>query len=209
MQRQKSPRLLYGLLALYAALFAACFVGLGPQTLAWSLNRALGLVAYLVLALSVTFGALLGSRYATPWLNRALQGGWHSLLSVSALGLGSLHGLLLTVDAQYPQPLWALLVPGASGVLPFAVGLGTLGLYGLLLVWASTHWRKHLPAKLWKPLHLSAYPAFGLITAHGILAGSDHLPWLYAAALGGVVYTFGLRFIEERQRFGAKQPVAS
>lgn len=201
----RAPRLLYGLLALYAALFAACFVGLGPQTLAWSVNRALGIVAYLALALSVTFGALLGSRFAPAWLSRAQQGGWHSLLSVSALGLGVLHGLLLTVDAHYPQPLWALLVPGTSGVLPFATALGTLGLYGLGVVWASTRWRTHLPARFWKPLHLLAYPAFGLLTAHGILAGSDHLGWLYAAALGATVYTFGLRFTEEKQRFGARQ----
>lgn len=187
------------LLTLYGALFLACWLGLGPQTLAWSLNRALGVVAYVLLALSVTFGALLGSRMAPPWLSRAQQGGWHGLISGAALLLGGLHGLLLTVDAQSPQPLLAMLLPGASTVLPLAVGLGTLGLYGLLVVWGSTRLRARLSPRVWRALHLGAYPSFALLTVHGLLAGSDHLAPLYGISLGAVVYTFSLRLLHERR----------
>ncbi|MFC3832918.1 MULTISPECIES: ferric reductase-like transmembrane domain-containing protein [Deinococcus] len=197
------------LLALYGALFLACWLGLGPQTLAWSLNRALGVVAYVLLALSVTFGALLGSRASPPWLSRAQQGGWHGLISGAALLLGGLHGLLLTVDAQSPQPLLAVLLPGASTVLPLAVGLGILGLYGLLVVWASTRLRARLSPRIWRALHLGAYPSFALLTAHGLLAGSDGLTVLYGVSLGAVVYTFGLRLLDRRRPAGQPRALAA
>jgi len=198
--QQVNQALVTGLLVAYAGLFLVCWLGLGPQTLAWSLNRALGITSYLALALSVSLGALLGSRVAPAWLNRAAQGGWHGLLSGSALGIGLLHGLLLSVDRQSPQPLMTLLLPGTTSILPLAVGLGTVGMYGLLLVWGSTRLRSHLSRPTWKLLHLIAYPSFCLLTLHGLLAGSDHLILMYSLASGSVVYTFGLRFLDERRK---------
>ncbi|WP_157465271.1 hypothetical protein [Deinococcus apachensis] len=106
------------LLFAFSAAYVLCWLGMGPQTLAWTLNRATGTAAYLLLALTTATGALLGSRSAPRWLTRAQQGGWHGVASGFALALGGLHGLLLTVDAQYPQRLTAVLIPGASTVHP-------------------------------------------------------------------------------------------
>jgi len=167
----------------------------GP--LAWSLLRATGVIAYLTLAATVSFGALLGSRYAPVWLVRAQQYGWHGLLSGFALVLGSVHGLFLAVDGKYAQPLSALLLPGTSTFSPLAVGLGTLGLYGLALVYGSTLWRKHLSVRVWRAVHLAAYPAFVLLTLHGLLIGSDQLGLLYGASVSSAALTFSLRFSEE------------
>ncbi|WP_133161868.1 ferric reductase-like transmembrane domain-containing protein [Deinococcus koreensis] len=195
-----NERRVAALLAGYGGLYLACWIGLGPATLAWSLNRALGVTAYLALALGVTLGALLGSRLAPPWLARAAQAGWHSLLTTSALVLGTAHGLMLTVDRQDAQPLQAVLIPGASEVLPFAVGLGTLGAYALLLVWGSTALRARLSRRVWHGLHLLAYPAFALLTWHGLAAGSDPLGGMYALAGAGAALTLVARVREERRR---------
>ncbi|PYE54614.1 ferric reductase-like transmembrane domain-containing protein [Deinococcus yavapaiensis] len=200
LERRTNDALVAGLLLTYAALFVACFLRLGPQTLAWSLDRALGVVAYLALSLGVTFRALLGGRVAPAWLSRAQQGGWHGLLSTTALVLGVLHGLTLVVDRQSPQSLVNLLIPGASTLAPLAVGLGTLGVYGLTLVWATTKWRAKFSARTWRLLHLASYPTFAAVTARGLLAGTDDLRWLYAFAVGLAVWTFGLRFVEEREK---------
>ncbi|GGR17837.1 ferric reductase-like transmembrane domain-containing protein [Deinococcus ruber] len=167
------------------------------ETLASSFLRATGIAAYLALALSVTFGALLGSRYAPPWLIRAQQYGWHGLLSGFALVLGTAHGLFLAVDGTHAQPLTALLVPWWSRSATLAMCLGTLGVYGLALVYVSTVWRKRLSLQGWRALHLTAYPAFVVLTVHSILAGTDALGPLYGAAVAGAVLTFGLRFVEE------------
>ncbi len=177
---------------------------LTPGPLAWSLLRATGIVAYLALAVTVTFGALLGSRFAPAWLARAQQYGWHGLLSGFALTLGSAHGLFLVVDGKYAQPLSALLLPGTSSFAPLPVGLGTLGLYGLALVYLSTRWRKRLSVRVWRALHLVAYPAFGALTLHGMLTGSDHLGLMYGAAVAAALFTFGLRLTEETGKRAAR-----
>lgn len=189
-----------GLLTAFGLAYLACWLHLGPHTLAWTLMRATGTVAYLMLAVTTATGALLGSRYSPGWLSRAYQNGWHGIASGFALVLGALHGLLLTVDATYPQSLTAVLIPGQSTVLPLPVALGTLGLYGLALVILSTQFRKRLPHNLWKGLHLTAYPAFALTTAHGMTSGSDHLGALYGASIALVAFTFGLRMLDLKLR---------
>jgi methionine sulfoxide reductase heme-binding subunit len=178
---------------------------LAPGPLAWSVLRATGIVAYLALAVTVTFGALLSSRFAPAWLARAQQYGWHSLLSGFALIMGSVHGLFLAVDGKYAQPLSALLLPGTSSFAPLPVGLGTLGLYGLALVYLSTRWRKRFSARVWRALHLVAYPAFVALTLHGAATGSDHLGLMYGAALASVLFTFGLRLTEETGKRGVRR----
>lgn len=197
--------LVLALAALLSAGFVLSGLHLTPGPLAWSLLRATGTVAYLALAVTVTFGALLGSRHAPPWLARAQQYGWHGILSGFALTLGTAHGLLLTVDGKYAQPLGALLLPGTSTFAPIAVGLGTLGLYALALVYLSTRWRKKFSQQVWRTLHLVAYPAFGLLTLHGLLAGSDHLGLLYAASVAAALFTSGLRLVEVKGNRPAPQ----
>ncbi|WP_197408537.1 ferric reductase-like transmembrane domain-containing protein [Deinococcus actinosclerus] len=189
---ERNTALAAGLLLVFGLAYVACWLHLGPHTLAWSLT-----VAYLLLAVTTATGALLGSRYAPAWLSRAQQAGWHGVASGFALILGTLHGLLLTVDATYPQSLLAVLIPGQSTVLPLPVALGTLGLYGLALVILSTRARRRLNPRVWKALHLTAYPAFALLTAHGVTAGTDQLGPLYATSVALVAFTFGLRLLEE------------
>ncbi len=190
------------LAALLLGGFILSALNLSSGPLAWSLLRATGVVAYLALAATVSSGALLGSRYAPAWVVRAQQYGWHGLLSGFALILGSAHGVFLMVDGKYAQPLSALLVPGTSTFSPLTVGLGTLGLYALALVYGSTLWRKHLSLRVWRAVHLAAYPAFVLLTVHGLLIGSDHLGLLYGSSIASVALTFGLRFSEETRKRG-------
>jgi len=109
------------------------------------------------------------------------------------------------VDGKHAQPLSALLLLGTSTFSPLAVGLGTLGLYGLALVYGSTRQRKHLSVRVWRAVHLAAYPAFVLLTLHGLLIGSDrsdHLGLLYGSSVASVALTFGLRFSEETRKRG-------
>lgn len=176
--------------------YTVCWLGLGPQTLAWGLLRASGAVSYLFLALTVSAGALLGSRLAPPWLSRAHQAGWHGVTSGFALALAVAHGLFLTVDHQSPQTLSAVWVPFTATILPVPLGLGTLGLYGLALVILSTQLRRRLGNIWWKRLHFLAYPAFLLATLHGMTAGTDALAPLYAMSIAAVTFTLGLRVCE-------------
>lgn len=182
------------LLALAAAWLLA-WRGTGHLPLAWVLLRATGLASYLALALSVIFGVLTASPAAPSWLGRAISYGWHGLLSGFALVTGAIHGAFLLVDGQYPQTLSAVLLPGDATFKPLEVGLGTLGLEALALVYVSTLLRTRLPRPFWKKLHLLAYPVFVLTTLHGLYLGSDHAWPLYLVASVAALLTLGLRLL--------------
>ena len=175
--------------------WTASLAGLASDPLAWLILRATGTLAYLALAISASLGALLSSQYAPAWLSRAAQFGWHGLLSGFALAVSLIHGTFLLVDGKYRQPLEALFVPGMSSFKPLEVGLGTLCLYMLLLVYISSVVKKRLSARVWRGLHLLSYPAFILATLHGRWTGSDGLTLLYSAASLAVLTTFALRIV--------------
>ena len=169
-----------------------------PEGLAWTLNRLAGVAAYVLLALSVSLGAVLKSRFVPAWLARPLQYGWHGLMSGFGLALTAVHVAFVTVDTQKPQSLSQVLVPGAASYAPFALALGTLAAYAAVAVYLSFAARSRLSRPLWTGLHLLAYPAFALATVHGWLAGSDHLTTLYLAGTGLAVIATLVRLTERR-----------
>jgi methionine sulfoxide reductase heme-binding subunit len=177
---------------------------LAGGTLAWTILRATGTVAYLSLAVTTSFGALLASRYAPGWLNRAAQYGWHGILSGFALVVSTVHGVFLAVDGQYRQPITAIIVPGTSGFKPLEIGMGTLAVYLMLVVYGSTALRSRLSPRVWRVLHMLSYPAFVLSTLHAWRTGSDPLAPLYIASSAAVLLTFSLRMFEERNRLKAR-----
>jgi hypothetical protein len=66
-----------------------------------------------------------------------------------------------------------------------AVGIGVLSTYLLLVVHTSAILRARLGQRAFHALHALSFPAFWLITAHGILAGSDaHRLGMRAVYLG-------------------------
>jgi len=177
---------------------------LAGGTLAWTVLRATGTVAYLSLAVTTSFGALQASRYAPGWLPRAVQYGWHGILSGFALVVSTVHGLFLAVDGQYRQSIAAIIAPGTSGWKPLEIGMGTLAVYLMLVVYGSTALRSRLSPRVWRGLHLLSYPAFILSTLHAWRTGSDPLTPLYLASSAAVLITFSLRIFEERARLKSR-----
>ncbi len=195
----RNDLLIYAPLAGLAALWALAYLGLAPEGMVWLLLRLSGVIGYVLLALSVAFGALTASRYLPGWLSKPLQFGWHGLFSGAGLVLVALHGALVLVDAHHPQTLVAVLVPGAATFAPAALALGTVASYFMLVPYVSYVRRKGLPPRWVKALHLLAYPSFLLATAHGVMVGSDRLLWLYLPALALVAWASTIRLLERRR----------
>lgn len=187
------------LLAMLALAWLASLYQITPGPLSWIMLRVSGTVAYLGLAVATALGPLLSSRYAPRWLQRATQYGWHGLLAGFSLLASLLHGLFMLVEKTYPQGLAGVLVPGLSTYKPLEIGLGSLALYGLALVYCSTMFRQRLGNRAWRWLHLTAYPAFGLATLHGLGSGSDPLQGLYLASLLVVGATLLLRLSDPKR----------
>lgn len=144
----------------------------------WWIIRIAGLTSYALLFAGVALGIL----YSMPLFKgqaKARLYRWHSRTSNAGLLIGLVHGLILMIDTYMPYGWPQLLVPFTSPKDPFWNGLGTLTIYGLILVLITTDFKSLIPYKLWKYIHLLAYPVFLSAMLHGIGAGSDSkVPWI-------------------------------
>jgi hypothetical protein len=140
----------------------------------WLAARALGVTAYLLLALEVATGLLLAHpRNTAAWrLTRPLFP-WHELLTVFTAAFLAMHIGLLVLDPYADVGLAGALVPGLSGYRPPAIAVGTVATYALIVTAASAKWTKLLPAGWWVRIHRWSVVTFLLVWVHAVLAGTD------------------------------------
>jgi len=157
----------------------------------WLLARATGIVAYVLLTLSVLAGLLVKSRPFGTRIKPALAVDIHRTLAVLSITALAGHGLALVLDHTIEIGVLALLVPGTAPYRPFWTGLGVIAGELMLVVYASFGLRKRIGMRNWRRLHWTTYGAFAGATAHGVMAGTDSgAPWalaLYFGAVGAVV----------------------
>jgi sulfoxide reductase heme-binding subunit YedZ len=152
--------------------FDAGFVA--SDNLTWYLIRASGITGYILITLSVIWGLALSSSAVKDWSPGPLTMAIHATISWLGLLFGMVHALLLMADRYFTYRLTDLAVPFIGPYRPFATGLGTLAFWILVVVTPSFALKKHLFSyKVWRTLHYLSYAAFILVTAHGLLAGTD------------------------------------
>jgi methionine sulfoxide reductase heme-binding subunit len=139
----------------------------------WYFSRAAGLSAYLALTLSVVLGLLLSTNVADKWIARGRSVELHKWISAVALALIVAHALVLVGDPYVRFDLVDLLVPFAAEYRRLAVALGVVSAYCTVIVFGSFLLRRLLGQRTWRAVHILAFPTFGLVTLHGMLAGSD------------------------------------
>ena len=139
----------------------------------WHLSRATGIVAYLLLTGSVAWGLILSTKIIKTMTPPPFSLGMHAFVSWAAIVLTAVHGGLLLLDGYYQFSLANLLIPFTGPYMPLWVGLGIVSLYLMVLVSASFSWKKWLTHKNWRRLHYLSFPAYGLVTLHGLMAGTD------------------------------------
>jgi sulfoxide reductase heme-binding subunit YedZ len=139
----------------------------------WHLVRSAGMVAYTLLAASTLWGLFLSSRILKDWSPGPLTLLLHATTSWLAVVLAAAHALLLLFDNFYTYTLSDVLVPFAGPYRPFAVGLGIVAFWLTFAITISFSFRKLMGRRAWLWLHYTSYAAFGLITVHALLAGTD------------------------------------
>jgi methionine sulfoxide reductase heme-binding subunit len=160
---------------------------LQPSMLAWYSVRALGFLAYIVLAASVLYGLLLSTKILDSIAHRPVSFALHKDLAIVAMILAGLHGGLLTFDQSFNFTPAAILVPFNSPYAPVTVGIGQLTFYGSLVVTASFYVRRHIGQRAWRLLHYVTFLSFIGATFHGIASGSDSgQRWAFYLYLGTV-----------------------
>ncbi len=139
----------------------------------WFLARATGIVALFAMGASVAFGVLLSTRLLPDRRRPAWLLDVHRWVSgIAVLGLG-VHLAALVADSYLTFGWREIFVPYASGWEPFAVMLGVLSLWSLVIGTAAAVYRKRLSRQTWLVLHRLTYASFWLSCLHAGLAGTD------------------------------------
>ncbi len=136
----------------------------------WYLVRITGIIAYILLALSVLIALL--RKFNINFLTK-----FHCDISYFALTFAFLHAIDNLWDKFYwelgfKQVFWF----NFSWKLPLFISFGVLGLYLMTLVTFSSVSPKtigFLKYKNWKFLHISSYVAYVFVVVHSLILGTD------------------------------------
>jgi predicted ferric reductase len=171
--------------------------GLGTSVLAsepkayWYLSRAGGVVAYVLLWLSMAAGLGITNRMSRLWPGMLSALDLHKYLSLLGLAFAMFHAVVLLGDRYMNYSLTQLLLPfGSTGYRQEWVGLGQLAFYLSAVVGLSFYLRLRIGARLWRVIHFASFAVFALALAHGLMSGMDSgsmwagaMYWLSAGSL--------------------------
>jgi sulfoxide reductase heme-binding subunit YedZ len=136
----------------------------------WWLTRSAGLMALLLLTVSLVLGVL--STRGSP-SGRLLRQGVHRWCSGLSVALVAAHVALAIADPYVPLTLVDTVVPLRAGYRPVWLALGTFGVDLLLAVALTSVLRPWLSGPRWRSVHLLAYAAWPVSVLHGLGAGTD------------------------------------
>ena len=143
------------------------------ETTWWYLSRASGIVAMVLLVLSVLWGVMLSTRALKPHDRPAWLLEVHKWLGGTALAMTALHLLGLALDGYVDFGPSELFVPGASGYRTVAVAIGVVSLYLMIAVQATSYMRRWLSRRAWHRVHLLSYVLVWSTAIHAGLASTD------------------------------------
>ena len=174
------------------------------QYLWWLVSRASGIVAIVLISLSVVIGLAMAAKVLRrPNLKRAAAR-LHEHLALIALAAIAVNGLALLGD-EWLKPGWrGITIPFALSYRPGFTGIGIIAGYLALLLGPSFYLRRRIGARRWRKLHRATVIVWLLSVVHALGAGSDGAkPWLRAvvlAPLAPIVFLLVLRTLGPKRK---------
>ena len=152
----------------------------GPSPL-WYATRATGVVALILLTVTVVLGIAGTARFATPRWPRVVTSGLHRNVALLAVAFVGVH-IVTTVLDSYASIGWlAAVVPFSSAYRPLWLSLGTISFDLMLAGVVTSLLRARLGYRGWRIVHWLVYVAWPVALWHGLGTGTDsRLPWLLA-----------------------------
>lgn len=203
----------------YAYRYMPAFFGMWntKQPLQWWAGRATGFAAYVALAASMVFGLMVSSRGLDGAVNRKTVTEYHQQWTLAALVLTVVHTLVIATDKYVDISVLGSLVPGKSAHMTGAVALGTMALWGMVVIIVSSWARSLLNYEVWRAIHASATAVILLALTHGFVAGTDSkyelARYLYvgtgATIFGATVFRLAYEFRRPRAPAGTGSAATS
>ena len=137
------------------------------------LSAYVALVAVGLLATNLLLGLLMAAGYVPVrhWPYRPLKlFQLHNWTGYIALAAALAHPLILLWSSTPRFRLIDVIAPVWSPVQPTSNVLGAIALYLVVLVVATSYFRRALGRHLWRSIHYTTYAAAGVFFVHGIIA---------------------------------------
>ncbi|HLI74631.1 MAG TPA: ferric reductase-like transmembrane domain-containing protein [Acidimicrobiales bacterium] len=154
----------------------------------WYATRATGIVALVLLTLTMVLGIMTANRVGARWWPRFAQQDLHRRVSMVTMVFLAVHVLTSVVDTYVHVGWAAVVVPFASSYKPAWVALGTIGTDLMLAIGVTSLLRHRMNARLWRAVHWLAYVSWPVALAHAFGMGTDfRLRWVIDLAVACIV----------------------
>jgi len=148
-------------------------IALNSTTPLWYTTRATGLVAMVLLTLSMVFGLLSSVGYQRPGLPRFVTVGLHRNASLLALAFTAAHVITTVIDSYVHIPVQDAFIPFISSYRPLWLGLGAVASDLLLALTITSLLRSRMGLRTWRAVHWTAYACWPIALLHGLGTGTD------------------------------------
>ena len=170
----------------------------------WFASRAFGIVAMLLLGVSVAVGLAMSGRLAhRPGLPAKLKH-FHESATLVTLGLIMAHGGLLLFDSYLRPGLAGITLPFGLSYRPLFTGVGIIAGWLAAILGLSFYARKRIGVKTWRFMHRFTIVVYLLALVHVIGSGTDaRSPWMMAlltVLTAPIVFAFTYRMLSSSSR---------
>ena len=170
----------------------------------WFASRAFGIVAMVLLAVSVAVGlAMSGRLVRRPGLPAKLKH-FHESATLVTLGLIVTHAGLLLFDSYLRPGLAGITLPLALSYRPLFTGIGIIAGWLAAVLGLSFYARKWIGVKTWRFMHRFTIVVYLLALAHVVGSGTDaRSPWMVAlltVLTAPIVFAFSYRMLPPAPR---------
>lgn len=139
----------------------------------WIASRSSGVVAMVLLTVSVAIGLSMAGRVSrNPVLRRRLIA-THEHTAVAAIVAIALHGVTLLGDPFLKPGLTGIAVPFAGRHEPLWTGIGIVGGYIVAALGLSFYFRKRIGTQRWRRLHRFIAVGWAMSSVHTLGSGTD------------------------------------
>jgi methionine sulfoxide reductase heme-binding subunit len=170
--------------------------GRDPMEFGWWLaSRASGIVALVLIALSVAIGLTMAAKTVPSPSTRRLLIAIHEHAALAALVAIAVHGITLLGDSFLKPGLLGIAVPFVIDHEPVFTGLGIIGGYLAAILGLTFYIRRRIGTKRWRNLHRLTPVVYVLGVVHAVGSGTDAgQTWMVAllVATGAPILYLGI-----------------
>lgn len=147
----------------------------------WYMTRGFGLVALILLTITMVLGLTQAVRFARPGWPRFVVSALHKNAALLAVAVLAVHIATAVLDSYAPIHIADVFIPFVSKYRPFWLGLGAVAVDLLVALVVTSLMRQRLGHRAWRAVHWAAFACWPVAVVHGLGTGSDtKLGWVLA-----------------------------